>query len=504
MVIVLFTAILFALPVFTHSEEPQNTLSEAQSLRDAGSFGAAAELLRLELAKRPDDGDAARLLGQTLYWMKDISGARAVYENALDRHPEDSTLQLQYARMLVETADVARARELLIPLLKIPTARAEAEEILGTLAYWKGDLTGARRHFLSALDANPKQEKAQQQLREILITTAPWLRISSNLWRDDQPFHRAGFGVEAGWFVTPLTEVTARARSMQYRLHGTSRTVGLGEVAMAHYTPSIRVDTELAAGGVRRSQAGRPWDWTGRAGLGVQLPVHLSLRGRIERATYLSTASSLETPVMARVLTGLLHLGEVRGWLGEASYQHQHYADGNAIRTASGWLLAPLLYRQALVIQAGYAAGTSNANESRFVLSHPNQSYAPDDPRFDTAGNYAPYYTPSHLRTQSAIVALKVAPTRDAAFHIRGSYAVRAPDEAPFFYGSAGQAIRDTYSRKFSPWDVHTSLQLALGEHLTLEPTAGIGRSAFYSWATAGFQVTHRFTGSTSPHPHAP
>jgi hypothetical protein len=50
-----------------------------------------------------DRGEPARLLAQTLYWLKDIVGARAVYETALRRHPEDSTLRLQYGRMLAET-----------------------------------------------------------------------------------------------------------------------------------------------------------------------------------------------------------------------------------------------------------------------------------------------------------------------------------------------------------------------------------------------------------------
>src|SRR6266566_9167391 len=115
-------------PVSAASQvDTQGALVEAQRLRDAGDFAAAAKLLRVQIAQKPDDGEAARLLAQTLYWLKDIAGAHAIYDTAILRHPEDTTLRLQYARMLAETGEKARARELLTPLLSISATRGEAE-----------------------------------------------------------------------------------------------------------------------------------------------------------------------------------------------------------------------------------------------------------------------------------------------------------------------------------------------------------------------------------------
>src|SRR5450830_1686682 len=95
----------------------QNPVEEAQRLRAAGDFASAARLLTARVAKNPDDAEAARLLAQTLYWLKDVERASAVYEAALIRHPKDTALRLQYARMLVETRSALRARELLAALV---------------------------------------------------------------------------------------------------------------------------------------------------------------------------------------------------------------------------------------------------------------------------------------------------------------------------------------------------------------------------------------------------
>jgi uncharacterized protein (TIGR02996 family) len=479
--------------------QTQNAIVQAQSLRDAGNFAAAAELLRVQLAQNPDNGEAARLLAQTLYWLKDIPAARAAYETALARHPEDSTLRLQYARMLAETGEHARARGLLTPLLDSAATGAEAETLLGTIAYWEGDLTGARNLFVGALQANPNQEEARRQLQEILSSTAPWVRLSSGGWRDNQPVDWGTFGVEAGWFATPLTALSLRVQPTQYWANGLTQTIGLAEVAITHYVPAARLETELAAGAVRRWHGGDVWDWTGRAALGLRLPGHVTLRARFERAPYFHTVSSLTTPVMVDTSAAILHFGDVRGWLGEAAYEHQRYGDNNAIQTGYGWLLAPLVHRNAVEIQAGYAFTASNASSTRFVLAQPIQPFLPSDPRFDLAGVYAPYFTPNHQVIHSALAAFELRPARNTTFRVDGSYGFHATDNAPYFAVSGGQAVLSTYLRTFSPWNVRASLKIPLREGLTLEPTGEMGRTAFYSWVAAGLQLTYHFPGAAAP-----
>jgi uncharacterized protein (TIGR02996 family) len=498
--VVLLAVVLWIPPVAAAPQaQTQDPIAQAQRLRDSGNFSAAADLLRVQLKQNPDNGEVARLLAQTLYWLKDLSGARAAYETALLRHPEDTTLRLQYARMLAETGERTRARGLLTPLPAVAAARAEAETLLGTIAYWEGDLSSARNSFVAALQVNPNQEEARRQLQEILSSTAPWVRLSSSGWRDNQPIDWAAFGVEAGWFATPLTELTVGVQPTQYWANDLTPTVGLAEAAITHYIPSARLEMELAGGAVRRWQGVDAWDWTGRAALGLRLPRHVTLRGRFERTPYFHTVASLTMPVMVNTAAVVLHFGDVRGWLGEGAYEHQSFPDNNAVQTGYGWLLAPLVHRNAIEIQAGYSFAASSAGSSRFVLARPAQPYLPSDPRFDLAGVYSPYFTPNHQVIHSALAALELRPARNATFRVDGSYGFHATDNAPFFAVSGGQVVPGTYLRTFSPWNVRASLKMPLREGLTLEPHAETGRTAFYSWVAAGLQITYRFPGASAP-----
>jgi tetratricopeptide (TPR) repeat protein len=467
-------ASLFAVSAQAQAQTP---LAQAQRLRDTGNFAEAAALLRSQLEQNPDNGDVARLLAQTLYWFKDFPGARAAYETAMARHPEDTRLRLDYARMLAETGEGSRARDLLMSLVSIPGFGAEAETLLGTTYYWDGDLTQGRRRFEEALRANPNQEDARRQLQEIRAVTASWIRVSSSVQRDNQPLVRATFGFEAGWFATPLTQLTFRVEPQQYwRSSAADRTVGLAEVALAHYQPRAHLETELAIGAVNRLHGSDPWDWTGRAALGFRLPKQLAVRARLERTPYFAAQASLDTPVMVETAAGLLHWGEIRGWIAEAAYQYHRYPDRNVVQAAYGWILAPLVHHNRVAVQAGYGFATSDANESRF----------------GTTGQYSPYYTPDQVQTHSILAGLRLGAIGRTSLRLDTSYGVRATDNAPFLTVSGGTVVRDTYKREFSPWNVRAGLKIPVGETLTLEPTAEGGRTIFYTWAGAGFQITKR------------
>jgi tetratricopeptide (TPR) repeat protein len=469
-------------------------VAEAQGLRNAGDLAAAARILRAQLTRQPDNGDVARLLAQTLYWLKDVEGATAVYDVALARHPQDTTLRLQYGRMLADTGQRARARDVVTSLQGVPATQVEARALLGTIAYWDGDLTAAQRLFEAALRTDPTHAEAGRQLREIQEVTAPWVRVSSGVARDDQPLERVAIGVEAGWFATPLLPLTMRVEPASYRLDNSkTRRLMAAEVALAHFAPASRLDTQLAGGLLHRSDSDESPDWTGRAMLGLRLPRHLAFRVRAERTPYLYTTSSLDTPVIVHGGIALLRWDDPRGWLGEAAYHHQRFPDDNTIRTGYAWQLAPLVHRAGGDLQAGYSFTAENADESRFVLSSPEQPYPPGDPRFSMAGRYAPYYTPSRVVTHSVIAAAAVRAVSGTTLRLGGAYGFHATEDAPAFVTSPGRVDRAMASRGFSPWNVRGSLDVALSRHATLSATGEHGRSAFYEWSTAGLHLAYRF-----------
>ena len=333
-----------------------SVMPEAQRLRDAGDFTAAVTLLRAELSRRPDDGDVARLLAQTLYWLHDRPAAQALYETILQRHPQDTTSRLAYARMLSEIGELHRAQTVATPLLHVPATRVEANVLVGTVSYWRGDLTSARRFFETALQLDPSHAEAARQLDEIRSLAASWVRVLMTSDHDDQPLDSRHAAVEGGWFLTPLTPVTVRVESRRYTPDdGARQTVWAGEAALAHYFPPLRLDTQIRGGFHRRLELGPSVDWTGAVAAGFRLPGHLSIRATLERAPYLHTVASLETPVLSRTVSGIARWEDPRGWLGELGYQQQHYPDDNTVRSVYGWQLVPVIFRKTVEFRAGYA-----------------------------------------------------------------------------------------------------------------------------------------------------
>ncbi len=490
--------VCLARPVVAVQSSPAlgQAVSEALQLRASGDLAGSARLLRAYLESDPADPMAARLLAETLYWLKDFKGAREVYSAALVRYPLDNSLRLQYARMLMETGAWTRARDVLVPLQDIPGARAQAETLLGTLAYWSGDLDKAQRLFISALERHPDLPEARRQLEEIRGLTAAWIRAGSAVRHDDQPLDRMALAIEARWYATPLLPITVRVEPMAFALANSTRPLVSAEVAAGHFAPAVRLETELALGVVQRAGVLHARDWQGRAAVGLRLSPYLTLRARAERAPSRFTTSSLEDPIMTRTAAALLQWNGARGWLGEASYQRQQYPDANTVRTAYGWVLAPLLHHGhhgSSQLQAGYAFANADADASRFVFMNPGPAVVAGETAFNTAGRYVPYYTPSRVLTHSAIVAVTLHPSSVTTLRAGGSFGFRATDQAPTLVASPTQLQRTFAERKFRPWDARTSLDVGLRRGLTLTATGAISHTVFYTLASAGVEVTYRF-----------
>jgi len=486
----LLLVVLVAAPPWS-SSGVQDPLREARRLRDNGQFAAAVELLDERLQHNPADAEAARLRAQTLYWLKQFELARSSYAAALQRHPTHEQLRVDYARMLAETGDRRAARA----LLKLRSDRepsADAVALLGTILYWDGDLTGAKRLFLDALRIDPSHREAARQLREIRILSSSWLRLSPASWHDDQPVDRAGMAIEAGWFLTPLLSVSARSQPERYSA-GATRTFWANEMEVSHFAPAARLETHLAAGVFRRPGGETDLDWTGRAVAAVGAGVGITLRGRLERAPYLNTVASLETPLMTKTASGAVHWNGASGWLAEAAVQRETFPDSNIVDTAYAWLLAPLARGAGGQLQAGYALAAADSEEDRFVLARAEQPFPPSDPRFDFAGVYQPYYTPARNLTQSVIMAVTAGKTTGPVLRGGGSYGFRAREDATVFLALGDQVVPSVGRRAYTPWTARGSLELSASRSLTFSVSGESGRTAYYRWTTVRAQVHYRF-----------
>jgi Tfp pilus assembly protein PilF len=455
------------------------TVAAAAAERDSGRFDSAAVILRRVLEQQPANGEAVRMLAQTLYWLKDTAAARVLYERGIAEHPEDWTMRLDYAQMLVENRRDARALELLPPLHGVPEARARAATLLGTLRYWQGDLSGAARSFKVAIDADSASAGAIRQLAEIRAVAAPWIAVGASGKHDDQPLDGFGGEVEGGWYADPSLALSARVRPMYFTYNNTeSATIVAADAGFSHYSFAARLETRLSAGAASKMGDESWTEWIARGSMKLRFkgPVYIEARG--ERGPYLATLSSLEQLVTSAAGAVALGVEHPRGWLGETAFRVERFEDDNTVRSVHAWLLAPVYRNEESSVSVGYAFGFQDADESRF------------------AGQYVPYYTPGNIVSHSAVGSMRIRVSPKANMTIRGSHAVFAREDAPVvpFTPGAGQPGNLTFDRRrFTPWDAHISLDGAVTRSLTLSASVDAMKTAFYQATTAGVRATYRF-----------
>lgn len=98
---------------------------------------------------------------------------------ALERHPGNERLRLDYARMLSETGERAAARKVLDPLVRGSRPSAGAQTLLGTILYWDGDLTRARGSGGSGARTS-RTPCFSSACRWPSVTWEPWLSVFDN------------------------------------------------------------------------------------------------------------------------------------------------------------------------------------------------------------------------------------------------------------------------------------------------------------------------------------
>jgi tetratricopeptide (TPR) repeat protein len=479
-------------PVVSAAERPPQAIDEARRLRDNKLFVEAVRVLERHLEQNPGDVEAVRLHAQTLYWLQDFDRARAAYASAFAQHPEHEGLRIEYARMLAETGNLRGARRLLEDGSSRSGSSADAEALLGTILYWSGDLTGAKRQFLEALKKAPGHQAAARQLDEIEAVSASWVRIAPSVWDDDQPLDRLGVAVEAGWFATPLFSLAFRSQPERYRAES-ARTFWTNEVELSHFAPAVRLETRVAAGVFRREDGEDSLEWVGRGELGVRADGGLTFRGRIERTPYLYTVASLDTPVIRDTITGLVQWTHRGGWLAEAAVQRQRFPDANVVRSAYAWVLAPIVDRGHNRLQTGYALSAADADEDRFVLARTEQPFPPSHPQFDFSGVYRPYYTPARVLTHSLTAAVTAGSSSGLTFRAGGSYGFHAREDATVFLPMGNQVVASIGRRSFTPWTARATFDIPASRAFLVSARVESGRSAFYRWTTGSVHLLFLF-----------
>jgi tetratricopeptide (TPR) repeat protein len=468
---------------------------QVRALEEARDFAGAIRLLAPHVREHPEDGRAWQALAQNLYWAGNVAAARAEFERAIAFHPHDAHLRLAFGRVLVDLNEARAAEAILSPVAGgVASAAGGAERLLGTLAYWRGDLSAAERHLRRALDLDAGDRDALRLLVELRDHRRPWLKVAGGLQSDSQGIQGRGLSAEFGLSLTPQQSAGVRVSSRRFELADVGGGTSAHEAAMSHraYWPALRLETDLAAGLLSRTPGGGA-DWTGRAGLGVRLGRGLTLTAAAERAAYFYTEASLYEPVMTAAASLSLVWATRNGWSAHGGVYRTAFPDDNAQQRVSLRVLAPVASGAWGGVRAGYAFDYQHAEDSRYTLALGGPSRPRSSPPAE--GHYAPYYTPNRLHAHSASWALELRPHRRVSVHGGGSYGFFAVEQAPYVYLSrpGGPYVRDFYENRFTPWEAQGSVQFHAGPSATVGLEASHMRVAYYDATRAGLTLRYRF-----------
>ena len=475
--------ILIAASALAQAATQEDTLAWAQSLSAAGHYEKGASLLAPYIAAHPDLVPAWLLLAQLQYWSGDVRAAQSTFEAAVEGHPNDADLRLSYARFLMDLGDTAAVRRLLRD-----GSSVEAETLLGTAAWWAGDLTDAVRHFKSALREDPNQEDARAALLSIESDARPWLRLEGGLGTDTQPLTLSSGKTATGIFLTPLQALHLEGTWTRYHADDTPLQVTQLSAGYRAYWPSSRLDSEFVAGIHRRED---DIESVGSASVAVRLPHALRLRGKIDRSPYYYTESSIRTPVMISAINVTLSLDR-SGWLGETAFHRDRYPDSNIKNVAYGWLVAPVVRSERLTLMAGYAFSYQDAAESRFAPVLVTVASPGRPPEWE--GRYQPYYTPLNWQAHSAAGSLSLRLRKGVGVTANGAFAVAAREEAPFIYqADLGSApLVGFYRHWIHPWNVRVGLAADLTSSVVFEFEGNLTSTTWYEAANAEISLLVR------------
>ncbi|MDQ3556684.1 MAG: hypothetical protein M3409_07885, partial [Gemmatimonadota bacterium] len=289
--------------------------------------------------------------------------------------------------------------------------------------------------------------------------------------------------------TSPLHAFAVKAEPQNYSASRKGSSLTSAEARLGSAWPAVGMTSEVAVGGVWRETG---TEWTGRGELGLRLPLHLLARLKAERAPYLWTVASLETPVMTETGTALLTWSDPRGWSGEAAASVQRYADGNRVRSSYAWFLAPVIRAPSGGVEIGYGVSVQDADQLRYALPTRSSDGTLIPARFD------PYFTPIATQAHSLTAAAGWKGGR-AALRAGGAYGFYAREDAPF--AIVGSPQPGLVTRSFHPWNLRARLDVPLSRGVTATAGTELFATAFYTYRALDLGLFVRFLGSAAREP---
>ena len=184
----------------------QDTLQNAQSLRDDNKLENAISLLSIYTKNNPEDWKGWELLAETYYWTGDHKKAIATYKHIIPKFLNLPHLNFGLSQTLIATKRFKEAKNALKIFLEVWPNHPEALYISSTLYYWEGKYKKAKNLLISALKNSPNNQDVEDLLHKISALTGSVFDLRAKYMEDDQPINQSYSSINYSQILSALLQ----------------------------------------------------------------------------------------------------------------------------------------------------------------------------------------------------------------------------------------------------------------------------------------------------------
>jgi hypothetical protein len=483
----------------SHSQTVSDTLNLSKELRKKGEIHQSYSLLKKAYAHHADELNVVWLTAQTAFWANRIGRSGKLYEKAMQSNPKNLYLQLDYAKMLVNTGNFKRAVPLLNKYLAYDSTNAQALTALSRIFFWRCKYAEADRLVTKALKSDPKYPEATSLCKEIALARAPYLRIGAGYCTDDQPMQTLSTVVEAGFYFHPLSALHFTFQAPFMFRDGKTANALILQAGHISFISKANMTIELDAGVVKFPEKNH-YSMTVNLDIDKIILRHLVLSVTAQRNPYFSTRSSIDSVVIQNHLSGSVGWNNRNSWNGEAGVEAFTYPfDHNLTYSGYAWVFGPPLKFSVFRLQLGYGYNYSNSKKSRYLpvksLSEIISGY---DANSKIAGIYNPYYTSNDQQVHSLLLAFTCRPLKWMDLSVNANAGFYATTRVPYLYldkdANDSTILKTGFApAAFTPFTVRLQVLLKLSEVVHLQVDYSFMSTYFYTSHYAGIGLNIRF-----------
>ncbi len=530
LIISLISLILIMTPVFGFSQDRIEALAKARSLFDSGNYQQANAILKRLNTDYPGDLNTLWLYAQSSYWARDFYRSMNLYEEAMSSHPGNFYLLLDYGIKLVDIGEFKKAGYMLNKYLTYDKNGPDALIAVAKMEYWKGNYNKALTGLDRVLGMQPENMHALELRKEIVMTKAPWIRLSATAGQDDQPLFSIVPSVEFGFaenaFLQPvITVATPRFITDELVMISKSRP-GINPLPAgdsisrlinrpfdteinSYQSYDFRVSNKMIFSRIKASlitEAGIFFlpdgkeSLTGGVRLEKTLTRQLNLGLMAEHKPYLSTRGNMTYPIERFHYDISINWSGNKGWMGRISHDiNDFYSDKNRTHSSGFWLLSSPLKLGAFETRLGYAISYTTSDEDRFIPEKSlGQIIASWMATQYISGIYFPYFTPREQFVQSVAGQFSFKPSSRFEAGIKGTYGFQGTTQNPYFFLNKNSVNKifiqkEYYHDSYHPYDGRVYLGWNISNKISLKTEYAILSTYFYKSQMVLFSLQIRF-----------